>query len=285
VAAVGKVGVRQTRGVLVVSVVSLKGGVGKTSVTLGLAGAAWERGLRVLVLDLDPQGNATTVLDPGDVRFSASDVLADPRAGLLNHAISASAWGPTIGVLAADSLLERHNAVVGYEATLHLRVALGGLEGWDLVLADSPPSLAGLTRNALVASHYALIVTEPSLFALQGAQAALEAVDLVRGHNLRLRPAGIVVNKLRSQSTEHKFRWEELRSAYGALVLDPPVPDRTAVQQAEGACVPVQAWRSPGAREVSDALEDLLDQILALPSSEDGPLMGRGLGLGPGRGR
>ena len=58
-------------------------------------------------------------------------------------------------------------------------------------------------------------------------------------------------------------------------MLEPPLPDRTAIQQAEGACVPVQAWRSPGAREVSDALEDHLDQVLALPSSEDGPLSGR----------
>jgi chromosome partitioning protein len=271
--------------VLVVSVVSLKGGVGKTSVTLGLAGAAWERGLRTLVLDLDPQGNATTVLDPAVVRFSASDVLADPRAGLLVHAISESSWGPTVGVVAADSLLERHNALAGRDATLRLRVAFSGLDGWDLVLVDSPPSLAGLTRNALVASHYALVVTEPSLFALQGAQAALEAVDLVRADNLRLRPAGIILNKVRHQSTEHKFRWDELRSAYGSLVLDPPLPDRIAVQQAEGACVPIQAWRSAGAREVADALEDLLDQILALPSSADGPLRGRGLGLGPGRGR
>ncbi len=54
----------QTRAMLVVSVISLKGGVGKTSVTLGLAGAAWERGSRVLVVDLDPQANATLALDP-----------------------------------------------------------------------------------------------------------------------------------------------------------------------------------------------------------------------------
>ena len=101
---------------LVVSVVSLKGGVGKTSVTLGLAGAAWERGVRTLVVDLDPQGNATTVLDPPEVRFSASDVLADPRSGLLPHAIATSGWGPTVDVLAADSLLERHNALAGRDA-------------------------------------------------------------------------------------------------------------------------------------------------------------------------
>ena len=197
---------------------------------------------------------------------------------LLSHAISPSSWGPTIGVVAADSLLERHNALAGRDATLRLRIALTGVNTWDIVLIDSPPSLAGLTRNALVASHFALIVAEPSLFALQGAQAALEAVELVRADNLRLRPAGIVVNKLRTQSTEHRFRWDELRSTYGDLVLDPPLPDRTAVQQAEGACVPVQAWRSPGARDVADALEDLFDHVMALPSTT-GPLLGRAPGL------
>jgi len=261
--------------VLVVSVVSLKGGVGKTSVTLGLAGAAWERGASVLVLDLDPQGNATTVLDPLEVRFSASDVLADPRAELLAHAIAQSGWGPSVAVVAADSLLERHNALAGRDSTLHLRIALSGLSGWDVVLIDTPPSLAGLTRNALVAANFALVVTEPSLFALQGAQAALEAIDVVRGDNLRLRPAGIVVNKVRGQSTEHRYRLEELRTAYGDLVLHPPLPDRAAIQQAEGACVPVQAWRSPGARELADAFDDLFDQVMALPSAELGPLLGR----------
>jgi len=129
----------------------------------------------------------------------------------------------------------------------------------------------GLTRNALAASHTAVVVAEPSLFALQGAAAALEAIDLVRTDNLRLRPAGIIVNKLRAQSVEHRFRCEELRQTYGELVLDPPLPDRAAVQQAEGACVPVQAWRSPGAREVSDALEDHLETLLSRKYG-DGPL-------------
>ena len=129
----------------------------------------------------------------------------------------------------------------------------------------------GLTRNALAASHVALVVAEPSLFALQGAAAALDAIELVRADNLRLRPAGILVNKVRGQSVEHRFRHDELRQTYGDLVLEPPLPDRAAVQQAEGACVPVQAWRSPGAREVSDALDDHLEHLLARPV-DAGPL-------------
>jgi len=250
---------------LTIAVIALKGGVGKTSVTLGLAGAAWARGLRTLVVDLDPQGNASTVLDPGAVTLTSSDVLADPRPDLLAAAIAPSGWGAPIDVLVADPLLERYNAPAGREATLALRVALGASDH-DLVLVDSPPSLAGLTRNALAAAHAALVVTEPSLFALQGAQAALDAIEAVRRDNLRLQAAGIAVNRVRPAVTEHRFRLAELAAAYPGLLLEPFVPDRAAVQQAQGACVPVQAWRSDGASQVADAFDDLLDQVLAVPA-------------------
>lgn len=252
---------------LVVSVVSLKGGVGKTSVALGLAGAGWERGLRVLVVDLDPQANATTVLDPPVTPYTVNDVLADARSGVLADAVVRSGWGPEVDLVAAEPALEHRNRVDpgrDRDGALRLRIAMDGLSGYDLVLVDSPPSLGELTKNALAASHRALVVTEPTLFALHGAQQALDAVDVVRaGYNLRLRPAGIVVNRVRPTQTEHAFRLSELRDAYGDLLFAPPLPDRAAVQQAEGAALPVQAWRSPGAREVGQVFEDYLDRLLS----------------------
>ena len=268
---------------LVVSVVSLKGGVGKTSVVLGLAGAARERGVRVLVVDLDPQANASTVLDPPQVTYTSNDVLADARAGVLRQAVAATRWGPLVDVVAAEPALEHRNRDVdgpGRDGTLRLRIAMESLQGYDLVLVDSPPSLGDLTRNALAASHRALVVTAPSLFALHGAQQALDAVDVVRsGYNLRLRPAGVVVNGVRSRSAEHAFRVEELEAAYGDLLLTPALPDRAAVQQAAGAYVPVQSYRSPGAREVIDVLDGYLERLMEIDSG-DGPLGGRGAGAG-----
>jgi cellulose biosynthesis protein BcsQ len=254
-----------------VSVVSLKGGVGKTSLVLGLAGAAWDRGLRVLVVDLDPQANATTVLDPVDVRFTSNDVLADARSGVLAQAVTASRWGSGVGVVAAEPALEHRNTPER-DGALRLRIAMEGENQWDLVLIDSPPSLGELTKNALAASHRALVVTEPTLFALHGAQQALDAVEVVRAnYNLRLRPAGIVVNRARPHQAEQAFRLSELANAYAGLLYEPPLPDRTAFQQAAGAYVPVQAWRSPGAREVAEILDDYLDRLLATDRA-DGPL-------------
>ncbi|MGE0817592.1 MAG: ParA family protein [Candidatus Nanopelagicales bacterium] len=250
---------------LTCAVVAQKGGVGKTTTLLGLAGAAWERGLRVLVVDLDPQANATAALDPASTAYTTNDVLADARPGVAADAVVPSGWGAGVDVLPSERALEHRAVPEGRDSGLRLRIALEGvLEKYDVVLVDCPPSLGELTRNALAAVRLALVVTEPSFFALPGAAAALEAVEVVRGsNNLVLRPAGVLVNRARPQTSEHAYRLAELAAAYPSLLLPVTVPDRTALQQAQGACVPVQAWRSTGAHEAADAFDDLLDLLLA----------------------
>ena len=258
---------------LAVSVLSLKGGVGKTSVVLGLAGAARTRRMRILVVDLDPQANATTVLDPDEVRFTTSDVLAHGRAGMMAEAMAPTAWGPTVSVIASEPALEhRNHPADGPGQEQRLRAAMTGLEDVDLVLVDCPPSLGELSKNALVASDLAIVVTEPTMFALTSAQQALAALDVVRrGFNLRLRPAGIVVNRYRPRSAEHRYRQDELIAVYRDLVLYPVLPERSAIGAAEGSCVPIQAWPSRGAREVARIFSSYLDHLLSTANS-DGPL-------------
>ena len=84
---------------LVLSVLSLKGGVGKTSVVLGLAGAALERGISTLVVDVDPHANATAALDPEADPYSLSDVLHDGRPAVARHAFDASWWGEDLHLM------------------------------------------------------------------------------------------------------------------------------------------------------------------------------------------
>jgi cellulose biosynthesis protein BcsQ len=179
-------------------------------------------------------------------------------------------------VIASEPALElRNHPADGSDGSHMLRTALGAVRDVDLVLVDCPPSLAGLTRNALAASDLALVVTEPTMFALAGTQQALSAIDAVRqGHNLRLRPAGILVNRYRRRSGEHRYRLDELIAAYRALVLDPVLPERSAIVQAQGACVPIQRWPSPGAREVSRIFAGYLDHLLDTADSRpDGPFL------------
>lgn len=248
-----------------VAVISLKGGVGKTSVVLGLAGAALERRAPVLVVDLDPQANATATLDPRRTPYTTSDVLYDGRDGIAADALVTTSWGESVRLLPSERALE-HRAAAGPGSQLRLRRSLTGVaDGFDLVLIDCPPSLGELTRNALYAADLALVVTEPAFFAVQGAEQALEAVAVARaGGNADLRPAGVLVNRYRPTIDEHRFRMNELQSVLGELVLG-TLPDRSAVQQAQGACVPVQRWQSSGARDVSVAFSALLSRLLDPP--------------------
>ncbi len=257
-------GVGLPRSPIVLAVLSLKGGVGKTSVALGLAGAALQRGLPTLVVDLDPQANATVALDPAAVPYTVSDVLHDGRPGVAGDAVVESCWGPGLRLVPSERALE-HRASETYPGSeQRLRTTLTGVAaGYSLVLIDCPPNLGELTRNALYAANAALVVTEPSYFAVQGAAQAVEAVSVVQASGRPdLRLIGVLATRVRKRFAEHEFRMGELRDSFGDLVLA-PIPDRTAIQQAQGACMPVQRWRSSSARQAAEAFDSLLDLALA----------------------
>jgi chromosome partitioning protein len=252
-----------------IAVLGLKGGVGKTTVVLGLAGAALQRKIRTLVVDLDPQGNCTGTLDPGATKATLADVLADPRRSVLMDAIAPSAWGDGLDVLVGGEETEAHNWPDPDHAGLRrLDHALSKLDTvaddppYRLVLLDCPPSLGQLTRSALVAADRALLVTEPTIYAVAGVQRAFEAVQHEREHNPDLQPLGVVLNRVRVRSTEHNYRINELREIFGPLVLPTVLPDRAAVQHAQGAGLSIQRWGTPGARELTVAFDVLLARML-----------------------
>jgi cellulose biosynthesis protein BcsQ len=257
---------------MVLSVCSLKGGVGKTSVVLGLASAALTRGVDTLVVDLDPQADATLAMEgPEDGAADVSDVLANPRRSVVRSAISPSGWAAEGGVLdmmagsAATSTVDRPG--VSERGLGRLSDALQHVEGYKLVLIDCPPSLGNLTRSGLLASHRAIIVTEPALFAVAAADRALRAVDdLRRGPATQLQPMGVLVNRYRDRSPEHRYRVTELNEMFGPLVLSPMIPERSALQQAQGASQPVHRWPGNAGRELSAAFDSHLNRVLRLAS-------------------
>jgi chromosome partitioning protein len=267
--------------VQVVATLSLKGGVGKTTVALGLAGAAQQHGVRALVVDLDPQANATIALDVGPTAATVAEVLDDPRRSVVRRAIVPSGWGEGLDVLVGAEQTERHNHPDPSGKQLsRLGRALERLteqaddpdgaddagepqEPYRLVIIDCPPSLGQLTRSALAAAHRAVLVTDPTMFAVSGVQRAFDAVQTERQRgNPDLQPLGVLINRVRPRNTEHEFRIAELRELFGPLVLSGVLPDRSAVQQAQGACLPIQRWDTPGAREISAVFTTLLGRVL-----------------------
>lgn len=256
-----------------VAVLSLKGGVGKTTVALGIASAALHRGARTLVVDLDPQGNATASLDPPAAEYGLDHVLSSAPGATLESAIAPSPWGDELDVLTGSENLELLNEPGTDQRASALAGALAqfGTEDdeetadsrYDVVVLDCPPSLGTLTRSALLAANSALLVSEPTMYAISGAGRALEAIENIQAQgNPALRPAGVLVNRFRAKSYEHQFRIDELRDEFGGLVMPTAIPDRLVLQQAQGACTPIHQWNSPAAEELSLTFNMVLAKIL-----------------------
>src|SRR5690606_23536082 len=226
----------------VLSVSSLKGGVGKTTVTLGLASAAFARGISTLVVDLDPQSDVSTGLDIDITgHLNIADVLASPKEKIVRAAIARSGWtrgrsGKIDVLIGSPSAINFDGPHPSIRDIWKLEEALAFVEKeYELVPIDCAPSLNALTRLAWAASDRVTVVTEPGLFSVAAADRALRAIEEIRrGISPRLQPLGIIVNRARVQSLEHQFRIKELRDMFGPLVLAPQLPERTSLQQAQG---------------------------------------------------
>ena len=238
----------------IAALLNQKGGVGKTTVTLGLASAAAQAGHRVLVVDLDPQGSSTWVLghDPTDDRPSTAAVLGQSRAPIN---VLMSRWGLEVDLVPASPSLQDHES----GKPRRLRRALRQVAGdYDAVLIDCPPSLGNLTMSGLIAAELALIVVEPAALSLRGIGAVADAIDDVwNAQNTELELAGVIVNKVPAISNEADRRYDELAHIVGrSTIWKPPIPQRVIVNQAIGAR---RAIHSYGARsaEVSAVFDTL----------------------------
>lgn len=239
----------------VVAILNQKGGVGKTTVTLGLASAAAESGHRVLVVDLDPQGSSTWVLgiDPATVEASTAEVMGRLPA---TRAMLPSAWGGEVWVIpASPRLLPRDHG----GNPNRLRDALEQVsDQFHAVLIDCPPSLGALTTSGLTAADHAIIVVEPSALGLRGIGAVADLVDEVwDAYNPELELAGVVVNRVPAVSGEADRRYDELTRIVGRrAVWQPVIPQRVVVNQAIGERRPIHAYghRSADVSEVFDRL-------------------------------
>src|SRR3954447_7221596 len=251
---------------LTVAVLNQKGGVGKTSLTLMLAGAAGAQGLRVLVIDLDQQGNASAALGvTGDqAELTAYEVLDQAQPGAAAAAaVPAPSW-PGVSVIAAHRSLASLNmsAELGIES--RLRVALEGLEGFDLVLVDCPPAVDRMVQNALTAADVAAIVTQPTRFSLEGVGQVMETIEKVQRYlNNELAVAGAIVNGLRPRTREGALRVEELRASLDTAVWEPFIPERQVVREMEGAGVPLAEF-GRDALPVTRVVDVLLARLLWL---------------------
>lgn len=252
----------------VLTVSNQKGGVGKTTTTVNLAAALAERGARVLVIDLDPQGNASTALGvphTADVP-SVYDVLIDefPLADI----IQVSPESPNL--LCAPSTIHLAGAeieLVSQVAREHrLRTAVddflsSGTEHVDFILIDCPPSLGLLTINAFTAASELLIPIQCEYYALEGLSQLLGTVGMIQKHlNPRLRLSTIMLTMYDGRTRLAQQVADEVRSHFRDEVLDTIIPRSVRVSEAPSFGQTVLAYdgQSAGAIAYREAAVELI---------------------------
>ena len=257
-----------------IALVNQKGGVGKTTTALGLASAAWSRQNPSLVIDLDPQGNATTGLGVWAPAVTVDEALASDRPGLVANLAIPSGWPDGKGL--PPQVVASSPALAGRERQLlsdpvgaqdRLRVALSGQRG--LVLIDCPPSLGLLTINALFAADAALVVTEPSAWASDGVREILRTIERVATRKPSgLSVSGVAVNRL-ARTRDSRYWHEQLVADHGQLVL-PPVRLRAAVAEAAARSLPIHALPPRrGAAEACGEFDQVYDLVVGVQGPED----------------
>ena len=238
-----------------------KGGVGKSTCTYCLALALAELGRRVLVIDLDPQGNVSTALARdtlADDQATVADVLnPDPRSktGKATHTLTEIIVDTVadnvdlapgrIELSVAESNLQN---VIGREH--RLAEALVDVAGrYDVILIDCPPSLGQLTLNGLTAATDVLVVTEPEQWSADGISKLRDTIDRVRTYyNPQLAYAGVIINRFRKGIKLHQLGAAEIEQYFTeAPVLQPYVGLSIAVPEAIAAGVALDKHGSPTA--------------------------------------
>jgi chromosome partitioning protein len=234
-----------SNGPKIIAVVNQKGGVGKTTTTINLGAALAEHGRKVLLVDLDPQGNASTGLgiDPDQREFTSYELLTAEVE--LNQVVLPTSVAnlliipATVDLSSAeiDLAASPRRSFLLYDA---LRQASMSSYGFDFILIDCPPSLSLLTVNAMVAAHSVLVPLQSEFFALEGlSQLMLTVREVRQTANPDLRIEGIVLTMYDARNNLSQQVESDARENLGELVFETIIPRNVRISEAPSFSMPV----------------------------------------------
>jgi chromosome partitioning protein len=251
----------------VIAVTNQKGGVGKTTTAVNLAYYLARAGHKTLLIDFDPQGNATSGLgvDKDKLSTSVLDVM-EQSAGLSDIAIEL----PFKNFWLAPATPELANAEPGLAGAkdrfARLKTAVEpAKEHYDYIIIDVPPSLGLLTVNTLTAAKYVLLPVQAEFYALEGLSQLLETMQLVRKQlNPTLELLGVLVTMYDSRTTLSAQVYDEVAKHFPGKILTTKLPRNVRLAEAPSNGLPAGAYDalSKGARAYKAAAKELLERII-----------------------
>lgn len=248
----------------IISIANQKGGVGKTATTTNLGTCLYTMGNRVLLLDMDPQGNLSSSfgsLPHADA--TVADALLDRKVPLPVTSVYSDTPGRLDLVPATVALAMAEAALMnklGREFRLRDQL-LAVADTYDVILIDTPPSLGLLTINSLVAAQLVLIPTEARFFSLQGLQMLQESIDEILYINPNLRILGILLSKFDRRLREEQQVAAYLRENWGSLVFATSVGTNSKILEAASAGVPLVELG--GSQRAVEMYQSLAQEVLA----------------------